>query len=76
MKSNILGAIGSWLTAAGTLSPAVCKTLADCLKEKDMLKTGALTATLQVRFALSSCQLPSGWIMSCEANHQDNVSVT
>ena len=52
VKSNILGAIGGWLTAAGSLSPAVSQTLADCLKEKDMLKTGALTATLQVSLAL------------------------
>lgn len=48
VKSNILVAMGSWLKAASSLPPVVSTRLADCLKEKDVLKSGALTATLQV----------------------------
>lgn len=48
VKSNLLVAIGSWLKLASNLPAAVSSRLAACLKEKDNLKTAALTATLQV----------------------------
>lgn len=48
VKCSLLAAIGSWLKLAGNLPAAVSSRLASCLKEKDNLKTAALTATLQV----------------------------
>ena len=48
VKINILVAIGSWLKLTGTLPPSVSNRLAECLKEKDALKSAALKATLQV----------------------------
>lgn len=50
VKSSILVAIGSWLKLTNTLPPSVSTRLADCLKEKDALKSAALKATLQVSF--------------------------
>ena len=50
VKSSILVAIGSWLKLTNNLPPSVSTRLADCLKEKDALKSAALTATLQVSF--------------------------
>ena len=55
VKSNILVAIGNWLKLTTTLPPSVSTTLADCLKEKDALKSAALKATLQVIFPDSAC---------------------
>ena len=50
VKSSILVAVGNWLKLTTTLPPSVSTTLADCLKEKDALKSAALKATLQVIF--------------------------
>lgn len=50
VKSSILVAIGSWLKFTSTLPPSVSTRLAECLKEKDALKSAALKATLQVSF--------------------------
>ena len=50
VKSSILVAIGSWLKLTNNLPPSVSTRLADCLKEKDALKSAALKATLQVSF--------------------------
>jgi len=59
VKSSILVAIGSWLKFTTTLSPSVSTRLADCLKEKDALKSAALKATLQVSFPDSAqCAVP------------------
>lgn len=50
VKNSLLVAIGSWLKLGNNLPAAVSSRLALCLKEKDSLKTSALTATLQVSF--------------------------
>ena len=40
--------MGSWLQHVRSLQPEVSKRLAACLKEEDVLKSGALAAILQV----------------------------
>ena len=73
VKSNILVAIGNWLKLTTTLPPSVSTTLADCLKEKDALKSAALKATLQVIFLtppdLLQCKPKCFATQSASASH-------